>query len=252
MTTHYAILGGGRLARHMRHYLCLLDQPCSAWARDRNSPLNSFDDPDTEQRLRRTIAPASHVLLLVSDDAIAPLVRRYPILHGKTLIHCAGALSLPGIAGAHPLMTFADELYTLEEYRAIPFMVEMGYRFKDLFPALPNPQHTVSVEQKAFYHALCVMAGNFPQILWQAVSSRLSGNLGLPASVLTPYLRQVVGNFCSDPQAALTGPLSRGDGQTISRNLNALANDPLQELYQAFLALHRQGLEEPQAQERAS
>lgn len=234
---HYALLGGGRLARHMHHYLSLLNLPVSGWARDRKSALNSraIDDPRT--RLRATIEPASHVLLLVSDAAIPEVIRRYPFLHEKTLVHCAGALSFPGIAGAHPLMTFSNDLYELEQYRQMPFIVDSGHRFGELLPGLPNPHFEIALEHKARYHALCVMAGNFSQILWQAVAARFGG-MGLPAAALEPYLRQVAENFIAARGSALTGPLSRGDDATIERNLSALAGDGLQSLYRAFLEFH--------------
>ena len=87
-TIHYAILGDGRLARHMRHYLELLGQACSGWSRNAASPFNSHHESDASMRLRHTIAPASHVLLLVSDDALGPLLRQYPVLHGRRLVHC--------------------------------------------------------------------------------------------------------------------------------------------------------------------
>jgi predicted short-subunit dehydrogenase-like oxidoreductase (DUF2520 family) len=234
---HYAILGGGRLARHMRHYFQLLDLPCSAWARQPDPQLNTHILADTAQRLRATVQPASHVLLLVSDDAIASLPKRYPVLRGKTLVHCSGALGIPGIAGAHPLMTFGPELYPLQSYRQIPFMLDQGQTLADLLPGLPNPHSHISVEQKAQYHALCVMAGNFPQILWQAVSQRFAA-LGMGDEVLKPYLQQVLQNFLANPGGALTGPLARGDRGTISRNLNALEGDSLQALYQSFVEFH--------------
>jgi predicted short-subunit dehydrogenase-like oxidoreductase (DUF2520 family) len=63
--------------------------------------------------------------------------------------------------------------------------------------------------------------------------------MGLPASSLQPYLQQVVSNFIQDPESALTGPLSRGDHQTVNRNLTALATDPLEPVYQSFVELHR-------------
>ena len=235
---HYAILGDGRLARHMRHYLGLLGQACSGWSRNAASAFNSHHEPDAAARLRRTIAPASHVLLLVADDALGPLLRQYPLLHGRRLVHCAGALSLPGVAGVHPLMTFAEPLYGLEQYRRIPFLVEAGHDFNALFPALPNPHHVVAVEDKALYHALCVMAGNFPQLLWQQVSERFADRLGVPATVLQPYLEQVLANFIAQPGRALTGPLARGDQRTVARNLQALDGDPLQAVYRAFVTLH--------------
>jgi predicted short-subunit dehydrogenase-like oxidoreductase (DUF2520 family) len=235
--SHYALLGGGRLARHMHHYLAHLNLPVSGWARDRDCALNSHAIDDPQLRLRATVKPASHVLLLVSDAGIAEVVRTYPFLHEKTLVHCAGALSIPGIAGAHPLMTFGDLLYEPEQYRCVPFIVERGHRFGDLLPGLPNPHFEIAPEHKARYHALCVMAGNFSQLLWEAVAARFAG-MDLPAGILAPYLRQVTENFLATRGSALTGPLSRGDRATIERNLGALAGDGLQGLYRAFLEFH--------------
>ncbi len=131
--THYALLGGGRLARHMKHYLFLLQQPCSGWARDPASPLNTHTETDDAERLRATISPATHVLLLVSDSAIEALVTQYPLLREKRLVHCSGVVSLPGIASAHPLMSFAAEMYSLAQYRRIPFVIEPGQQFGELF-----------------------------------------------------------------------------------------------------------------------
>lgn len=250
--THYAIIGGGRLARHMGHYLSLLGQPWSGWARDPASPLNTHDISNARKRLEAAIKPASHVLLLVSDKAIMPVVKKYPFLHGKILVHCAGAISLPGIAGAHPLMTFAEEMYSLEDYQRIPFMVESGYCFTELFPDLSNPSHPISVEQKALYHALCVMAGNFPQLLWREVTRKLNDELSLPAEVLQPYLAKILDNFKRAPDVALTGPLVRGDRQTIERNISALDGDPLQLLYHGFVDLYGSLADKADLEEKVS
>jgi predicted short-subunit dehydrogenase-like oxidoreductase (DUF2520 family) len=234
---HYALLGGGRLARHMHHYLGLLNLPVSRWARDPGSAWNTHSIDDARTRLHATIKPASHVLLLVSDAAIPEVVRHYPFLHEKTLVHCAGALTFPGIAGAHPLMTFGKVFYEPEQYRRVPFIFERGHLFSNLLPGFPNPHFEIAPEHKARYHALCVMAGNFSQLLWEAVAARFE-TMDLPAALLAPYLRQVTENFIATRESALTGPLSRGDGATIERNLGALAGDRLQGLYRAFLEFH--------------
>ncbi len=134
-------------------------------------------------------------------------------------------------------MTFDDSLYELRQYRQVPFIVESGSRFDELLPGLPNPHFEIAPQDKARYHALCVMAGNFSQILWQAAATRFEG-MGLRATALDPYLRQVAENFIAARGAALTGPLSRGDGATIERNLKALSGDRLQGLYRAFLDFH--------------
>ncbi len=103
----------------------------------------------------------------------------------------------------------------------------------------------MAVEKKALYHALCVMAGNFPQILWHSLSGRFSDRLGIPPDILEPYLRQSLDNFLADPGRALTGPLARGDRNTVRRNLSALSGDALQDLYRAFVELHSREAQAP-------
>jgi 2-dehydropantoate 2-reductase len=236
---NYAIVGGGRLARHFSHYFQLLEIPHTRWARDARSRFNTFESPDAEQRLRETVGKADRVLLLVSDNVIGTLLKQYPFLHEKQLLHCSGALSFPGIAGAHPLMTFADDLYGLETYRSVPFVVEAGHSFEDLFPGLPNPHFAINVEDKARYHAMCVMAGNFSQVLWKGISGRFEQQFDLPAGSLHPYLSRVAGNFIEVSGAALTGPLIRNDQQTIEKNIQSLDGDPLQDLYRAFVRFYQ-------------
>lgn len=242
--SNYAIVGGGRLARHFSQYFHLLGISHACWARDHRSPFNTFKQADAEKRLRETVAGADRVLLLVTDSAIAVLLKQYPFLHEKQLIHCSGALSLPGVAGAHPLMTFADQLYDLDTYRSVPFMVEPGHDFGEMFPALPNPHFAINVEDKARYHALCVMAGNFSQVMWKGISDRFEQQLNLPADSLHPYLKQVAANFMQAPASALTGPLVRNDQQTIERNIQSLDEDPLQDLYRAFVRFYQSDKEQ--------
>ena len=239
MMINYAIVGGGRLARHFSEYFRLLEIPHSCWTRDSGSPFNTFKIPDIQQRLKQTINNADRVLLLVPDKAIAALLIQYPFLHEKQLIHCSGSVCIPGVAGAHPLMTFTDHLYELDTYQKVPFILEAGPGFDQLFPGLPNQHFVINVEDKARYHAMCVMAGNFSQLLWKGISDRFEQQFELPAETLHPYLKRVVENFIQTPESALTGPLTRNDQQTIDRNLNSFDGDPLQNLYAAFVHFYQ-------------
>jgi len=238
---NYAIVGGGRLARHFSRYFHLLEIPHTRWARTHNTSLNTFEDADAVIRLRKSVDNAERVLLLVSDHAIQTLLKENPFLHGKRLIHCSGALSLPGVIGAHPLMTFADNLYELETYQSIPFMLDAGQVFEEVFPGLSNLHFSIKAEDKARYHAMCVLAGNFSQVLWKGISDRFEQQLDLPAETLQPYLKQLVENFIQAPETALTGPLARDDHTTIERNLDSLDGDLLQDLYRAFIRFYNDG-----------
>ena len=233
----YTLLGSGRLAHHMSHYFSLLGVPWHGWARNPQSAINSFAEKDPRLRLRRALEQSSHGLLLVSDRAIPKLLEQYPELKRLQLIHCSGALTVPGVAGAHPLMTFGKQLYTLEQYQRIPFIVETGNDFKSLFPELSNPAYPLAPEHKALYHSLCVMASNFAQILWEDIASQFDSQLHLPQELLFPYLQQILKNFELDPATALTGPLQRNDTGTIQKHIHALDGNLLQPIYQAFMGL---------------
>lgn len=222
----YAILGNGRMARHFAHYFTLLKIPFLQWARNTHS----------HTQLPNTLSQASHILLLISDHAIEPFIEAYPLLKTKILIHFSGSLITPFAFGTHPLMTFSQELYSLETYQNIPFICDQtASPFPELFPNLPNPHYTLPSDVKPRYHALCVMSNNFTTLLWQKFYQELDQTLNMPMNTIHPYLDQTLHNLKNNPSSALTGPLARKDQSAININLKALENDPFQNVYKAFL-----------------
>lgn len=222
------IVGDGRVARHVLHYLNLLGRPVRSWSR------RGLDIPPHE-----ALADCRTVLLLIRDDAIEPFVRAWPALGEKRLVHFSGSLQTDTAEAAHPLMTFGPDLYDLDTYRRIPFVLEDGGApFSALLPGLPNPWFTVPRAARPYYHALAVMAGNFSSILWVRLLDQLEQRFGIPASVAHPYLAQVTANLLANGRQALTGPLVRGDERTIAANLTALEGDPFHAVYLAFARIH--------------
>lgn len=222
----YLVIGSGRMATHFCHYLSLLNLPFATWSRRLNQ----------EDELPSLSESCSHVLLLISDSAIEEFVNRREYLTNKTLIHFSGQLSLPNIYSTHPLMTFSHSLYNLENYLQIPFILEEnGPNLTDLLPGINNPYYKIPSSLKSYYHALCVLSGNFSCILWQKFYHEIDKRFHLPREIIFPYLKQTMSNLIDSPQGALTGPLARGDQKTITANLNALKNDEFQEIYQAFV-----------------
>lgn len=225
MTSQYLIVGSGRVARHLAEYFRLLQLPFVTWSRKQN------DVSDFEKKA----ATASHVLLCISDSAIADFAASYPFLKSKILVHFSGALEIPGVIGVHPLMTFGPELYSLETYKAIPFIVTDSLHL----PGLSNRSFHIPPQHKAYYHALCVMGGNFTTLLWNEMQKGLQ-SLGLPADVAHPYLQQVSQNFLAHPESSLTGPLVRKDLGTIQKNIEALREhkDSYEKVYRAFTDIY--------------
>lgn len=200
----YGIIGNGRVAKHMRHYLDILGL---AW-RDGNAELT---------------------LLLVSDSALHELAAKTR----GTCLHFSGSQIIEGCPAAHPLYTFGNELYEEACYRSIPFVVDESAPDCPL-PGLPNPIFRINQELRPLYHALCVLAGNFSCMLWQRLFCGFEEQLGLPREVAFPYLQRIAANL-QGSGSALTGPLVRNDWNTIDSNLKALTDDSFHEVYSSFV-----------------
>ncbi len=220
----YTIIGDGKVARHFAYYFNAKGVRFNRWHRRQSIELKSL------------VEHSSCVLLLISDDAIIPLVNHYTFLKSKTLVHFSGVLSHKQVKGCHPLMTFGQHHYDLKTYESMPFVCDEKVNFKTLFPQLTNPSYSISACHKAFYHAMCVMAGNFTQVLMRETSQQLQ-EYQLPKDILFPYLLQNTLNFIKDPQKSITGPLQRGDFSTISKHLSVLQNNRLEGVYKSFLKL---------------
>jgi hypothetical protein len=223
-TSPIGIVGSGRVARHFHHYLTLLGLPVRTWCR-REPHTGPVD----------TLAPCATVLVLIRDSEIDSFVDAWPALKEKRLVHFAGSLVTGAAEVAHPLMTFGHALYDVATYRSIPFVLDCGGTpFEKLLPGLPNRSFTVPAADRPYYHALCVMAGNFSTILWLKLFDELQTRFGIPAAAAHPYLQQTAANLFTGGERSLTGPLARGDGATIAANLKALEGDPFRAVYSAF------------------
>ncbi|MER3488210.1 MAG: hypothetical protein C4307_05600 [Chloroflexota bacterium] len=84
--------------------------------------------------------------------------------------------------------------------------------------------------QRALYHAGAVMAANYLVTLYRA-ASRLLEDAGAPPEGLLPLMRRTIDNGFE-----LTGPIARGDRDTVELHLAALrARHPdLEPLYRAL------------------
>lgn len=231
---NYLLIGSGRLARHLRHYLS--QQPISLrfWSRGIDQDFNSVsvrEFPDEADRFRMTIDDVQVVLLAISDPALPGWVNR-PEFRGKTIIHFAGSRHYPPAWGFHPLMTFAPTLYPIDTYRRIPFVAEQGFPRDEVFPFLENPVFEINPTQKPLYHALCHMAANFPALLWVKIFNRFESDLKLPAELLRPMIEKILENTLASREKSLAGPLVRDDYATLNLHQQALQSDPqLEEIY---------------------
>ncbi len=192
-------------------------------------------------QLTEKLQHATHVLLLINDGAIETFAAQHLANSKAILIHFSGSLVSERIHGAHPLMTFSQHLYSLEDYQQIPFVVDHDAPdFATLLPGIPNQQVRLQKSLRPKYHALCVMSGNFSCILWQKFFRELESEFAIPHTIALPYMQRQTQNLSEHPMSALTGPLARGDEETIRKNLQALDADPFREIYESFVACYQE------------
>ena len=227
MAESYGIIGDGKAARHLARYLSLAHVPFRRWSR--RTARKTGESPE------RALRGFRWALVLISDGAIEGFIRSHPSLCGGNFVHFSGALSTPLAAGLHPFAAFGERALSLSEYERIHFVGEKGGpSFRHVFPRLKNPSSELAKELKPYYHALCVLSGNFSTLLWRKLFRESEGRLGLPRAAAAQYLRNVSRNIEDDHEGALSGPLSRGDRATIAANMSALKGDPFREVYKAF------------------
>jgi predicted short-subunit dehydrogenase-like oxidoreductase (DUF2520 family) len=81
----------------------------------------------------------------------------------------------------------------------------------------------VSAADRALYHAAASAASNF-LVTVEGLAERLAEQVGLDRSALVPLVRATVDNWASaGARGALTGPIARGDEDTVARQRAAVA-----------------------------
>jgi hypothetical protein len=233
----YGFVGDGRLSRHWRHYFSSLGIHWRLWSRHLARAHGLV--------VAEALADCDVILLAVADDAIAPVLEelRAGGLASRRFVHFCGGRSFDGAWGAHPLMSFGAALYEPSFYREIPIFVEADAsepdgpgHFRALFPQLPNPCFALRTEDKAYYHALCALAGGMTAVLWREFFATMAARFDAPREALACYPRRIIENVLASADGALTGPVARGDTGTIRAHLEALDTSPLGPVYQAFIA----------------
>lgn len=190
------------------------------------------------------LAQVSVVILAVPDDAIPPLADALAASGGvraeQVVLHLSGSRGhevLQGLASSgaalgslHPLQTLVEPdrapLHLRGAWAAVegmPRAVELAER---LARAVGLRPFRVRPEDKPLYHAGAVFASNYFVVV-EAVAEQLLRQAGLSEAdawaALRPLVRGTLDNLVREgPLKALTGPVLRGDAETVARHLAAL------------------------------
>ena len=192
----------------------------------------------------RSELPAVDVLLLgVPDDAIEPVVAEVAtrLEPGIVVIHFAGALGVgpleqasvagAGVAALHPVQTFPDVERGIERLVGVAWGVttppETEKWATDLIASdLGGLPVLVPEEARSIWHAAAVSTSNGIAALL-AVGEAMLAAIGIadPQRVLGPLAASTVANAGIQGGAeSLTGPVVRGEKESIGRHLDALTD----------------------------
>jgi len=186
-----------------------------------------------------TIAPEiDTVILAVPDAQIGPAAAALPADRPDLLAgHCSAATTLEPLArreafSLHPLMTVTEDGAAFAgASAAIAGSTSRALATAQaLAHALGIQPLSVEDEDRAAYHAAASIASNFLVTL-EGVAERLAASAGIDREPLVALVRASVENWAaSGAGAALTGPIARGDEQTVQRQRDAVAERVPQDL----------------------
>jgi predicted short-subunit dehydrogenase-like oxidoreductase (DUF2520 family) len=192
---------------------------------------------------------AEIVLLCVPDREIGPAAAA--VTPGPLVGHCSGMTGLAPLAGheafgLHPLMTvpkgappsvFAGAGCAVagSSARALAAAEALAERL-GMRPA------RIDDEDRAAYHAAASIASNFLVTL-EGAAERLAATAGVDRERLAPLVRAALEDWVAlGAERALTGPIVRGDEETVARQRAAVEErtPELLALFDAMVAATRE------------
>lgn len=209
------------------------------------------------------------VWLCVSDSAIAEVARNLGSTSNwkhRTVFHSSGALGSDelrplrdagaSVASVHPMMSFVRG--RAPELAGVTFAIEgdaAAVRIaRQIVRDLEGRALIIRKQDKALYHAWGSFAS--PLVIAElAAAEQVAAAIGISSKdarkTLAPMLRRTIENYVDrGAAAAFSGPIVRGDVETVRMHLMALKKVP--RAREVYLTLVREGIRElPAGNKRA-
>ncbi|WP_051795311.1 Rossmann-like and DUF2520 domain-containing protein [Streptomyces sp. NRRL S-87] len=184
---------------------------------------------------------ADLVLLTVPDDALPGLVEGLAatgaVRPGQLLVHTSGRYGTAVLdparrAGAlplalHPAMTFTGTSVDVQRLAGCSFGVtapeELRLAAEALVIEMGGEPEWIAEEARPLYHAaLALGANHLVTLVAQAMELLRKAGVGHPDRMLGPLLGAALDNALRSGDAALTGPVARGDAGTVAAHVAEL------------------------------
>lgn len=203
------------------------------------------------------VAGAHLVVLAVPDDALADLIAGLSatgtFTPGQLVMHTSGAHGISVFESAarsdivplaiHPAMTFTGTPLDLDRLHDCCFGVTTPDLARPLGEALViemgGDPVWVAEEDRVTYHAALAHGSNhLVTLVAQSMQLLVEAGVEDPARVLEPLLTAALSNTLQRGDAALTGPVARGDAGTVAGHV-AMLRKVAPDIRPTYLALAR-------------
>ncbi|PWN07049.1 Rossmann-like and DUF2520 domain-containing protein [Rhodohalobacter mucosus] len=181
------------------------------------------------------------IFITTPDDAIKSVSESLAAKEikwaGKTAVHCSGGLSSDqlsalaskgaGTASMHPIQTFRKG-DNAGRFQGITISLEGDFEAKALLKPLVKQMRAKHIDvtpgQKQALHIGAVFTSNYLVSLFRTVEEYLEAEeIEDGITIMRPLVEQTMRNiFEKGTSEALTGPVSRGDVQTVESHLSRL------------------------------
>jgi predicted short-subunit dehydrogenase-like oxidoreductase (DUF2520 family) len=205
----------------------------------------------------QVLARADLVLLTVPDDVLPALVAGLASagapMRGRLLAHASGRHGLAVLEPAvrrgalplalHPVMTFTGRPDDIDKLAGICFGVTAPEPLQPAAEALVvemgGEPVLIAEELRDLYHAALASSANYlVTLVVQAADLLRQAGVASPGRMLGPLLSAALDNALRLGDAALTGPVARGDADTVASHIQALRTAS-PEAVAAYVALAR-------------
>lgn len=243
--TRIGVVGAGRVGAVLAAALRAAGHQVVAVAGESTASRDRAHDllPGVQLAKPTDVARSCDLLLLtVPDDMLAnvivSLVGSGVIRPGQVLCHTSGRHGLAVLAPAaevgarvvamHPAMTFTGTALDLERLDGCVFGYTAGPGEQAYVESLISDLHGVAMfvpeDKRTLYHAgLAHGANHLVTLVSQAMGLLTAAGAVDPAATLRPLLHAALDNALANGDAALTGPIVRGDVNTVRAHLDSIA-----------------------------
>ena len=222
------------------------------YSRNPNSSAEAaqFTQTKSYDTIAEILKASDTLFITTSDAAIATIWDQMKNLNvkNKNICHCSGSISSTvffngeklgaHIYSIHPLYAVSDKYNSWKTLKEAHFTIEGSKDMADIlqiFQKTGNKTTVISAKEKPLYHCAAATASNLAIAVFKTAADMLEKCGFTNKDAILALLPLYTGNSGNMERAlrngqplesALTGPIERGDLETVKKHLAALENNP--------------------------